>query len=216
MIRAYPETYLNDAMNNLGDMFDYAVVDCDFNAEDFFSRFVVSGVAEAFERGNPKYVAGLSGPELASTVVLRTGGIRLDKPASENIDKSAEYWAGWSMAYYQWYTAGRFSALQKNGLDMNCLLSLYNTLHEADLSKFVTVADGIVKRNRANEISNLQRIRKASGMTQKELSESSGVSLRSIQKYEQRIMDINKGQAIGLANIARVLGCEVEDLLESE
>ena len=23
MIRAYEETYLNDAMNNLGDMFDY-------------------------------------------------------------------------------------------------------------------------------------------------------------------------------------------------
>ena len=51
-------------------------------------------------------------------------------------------------------------------------------------------------------------------MTQKELSENSGVSLRMIQQYEQRIKDINKGQAIGLANIARVLGCEVEDLLE--
>lgn len=214
MIHAYPETYLNDAMNNLGDMFDYAVCDCDFDAEDFFSRFIVSGVAEAFERGNPKYVAGLSGPELASEVLLRTQGVRLDKPDSENIDKSAEYWAGWSMAYYQWYSAGRFSNLQKNGLNMNKLLSLYNTLHEADLSKFVSVASNIVKRSNASEASNLQRIRKVSGMTQKELSESSGVSLRMIQQYEQRIKDINKGQAIALTNIARVLGCEMEDLFD--
>ena len=27
MMHAYPETYLNDAMNNLGNMFDYGLVD---------------------------------------------------------------------------------------------------------------------------------------------------------------------------------------------
>ena len=38
----------------------------------------------------------------------------------------------------------------------------------------------------------------------------------SIQMYEQRNKDVNKAQAITLAKIARVLGCDIEDLLESE
>jgi len=63
-------------------------------------------------------------------------------------------------------------------------------------------------------VSNLRRIRKASGMTQSKLAVASGAALRMIQLYEQRGKDINKAQAGTLAGIARVLGCEVEDLLE--
>ena len=214
MTRAYEETYLDDAMNNLGDMLDYAVNDCGFDAEEFFSQFIVSGVAEAFEKGNPKYVAGLSGPELASEVIYRTVRFRPDTPPAENIDKSPEYWAGWILAYYQWQSIRRFSDMQKNGLTINRILSLYPTLHEADISKFVSVADQIIKNNMTSGASNLQRIRKASGMTQNKLAEASGASLRMIQLYEQRKQDINKAQAITLTRMAHVLGCAAEDLLE--
>ena len=99
---------------------------------------------------------------------------------------------------------------------MGRVLSLYPTLHEADISKFVSVADQIIKKNMDGGISNLQRIRKASGMTQKKLAEASGAALRMIQLYEQRKQDINKAQAITLTRMAHVLGCAVEDLLESE
>jgi DNA-binding Xre family transcriptional regulator len=215
MIRAYEETYLDDAMNNLGDMFDYAVNDCGYDAEEFFTNFIVSGVATAFERGNPKYVAGLSGAELASEVVYRTQRISLDAASSEYIDKSAEYWAGWILAYYQWHSARRFTDMRKNGLTMEYVLHLYPTLHEADQPKFVSIADQIVEKNSMAGMSNLQRIRKASSMTQKKLAENSGSALRMIQLYEQRKQDINKAQAATLARIAHVLGCEVEDLLES-
>ena len=94
MIRAYEETYLNDAMNNLGDMFDYALCDLGYEPEAYFSEFLISGVAESFEKGNPKYVAGLSGPELAVEVISRTEGINPSTEASEEIDKSPEYWSG--------------------------------------------------------------------------------------------------------------------------
>ncbi|MCL2060619.1 MAG: helix-turn-helix domain-containing protein [Oscillospiraceae bacterium] len=201
-------------MNNLGDMLDYAVNDCGFDAEDFFGHFIVSGVADAFERGSPKYVAGLSGPELASEVIYRTLHFRPDKPSAENIDKSPEYWAGWILAYYQWQSFLRFSDILKNGLTLNRVLSLYPTLHEADISKFVTIADRSIKSNIKAGVSNLQRIRKAGGMTQKELAEASGTALRMVQLYEQRKQDINKAQAITLARMAHVLGCFVEDLLE--
>ena len=61
---------------------------------------------------------------------------------------------------------------------------------------------------------NLKRIRTAYGCTQAELAKRSGVSLRSIQMYEQRNKDINKASAETLLRLSRVLGCTMEDLME--
>lgn len=61
---------------------------------------------------------------------------------------------------------------------------------------------------------NLKRIRTAYGCTQAELAEKAGVSLRSIQMYEQRNKDINRASAESLYRIAKVLGCSMEDLIE--
>ncbi len=97
---------------------------------------------------------------------------------------------------------------------MKRVLSLYPTLHEADMSKFVAVAEHEIKVGAKITPSNLQRIRKKAGMTQKKLAEASGVALRMIQLYEQRKQDINKSQAIALTRLAHVLGCKAEDLLE--
>jgi len=216
MTRAYAETYLDDAMNNLGDAFDYAVYDCKYELEDFFSFFLISGVAEAFGKGNPKYVAGLSGPEITKEVLLKTKGSRPDAAISENIDKSAEYWSGWILAYYQWYTGRSFTDLYKDGVTMEHLLNLYPTFHEADITKFVDTINRFIEHNAAGNATNLQKIRKAADMTQKKLADESGVSLRMIQLYEQRNKDVNKAQAITLFKIARVLGCEAADLLESD
>jgi len=99
---------------------------------------------------------------------------------------------------------------------MKRVLSLYPMLHETDISKFVTIADQIIEKNTAARNSNLQRIRKASGMTQKSLAETSGVALRMVQLYEQRKKDIKKAQVITLIRMANILGCTVEDLLETE
>ncbi|MDE7439127.1 MAG: helix-turn-helix domain-containing protein [Clostridia bacterium] len=60
----------------------------------------------------------------------------------------------------------------------------------------------------------LKCIRTAKGYSQKQLAEMSGVSLRSIQMYEQRRKDINKAQSDSLFHLAKVLGCNMEDLLE--
>lgn len=212
MIRAYEETYLNDAMNNLGDMFDYAICDLGYDPEIFFSQFLISGIAGYFEKGNPKYIAGLSGIELADEVIYRTEGKRPNAESSEVIDKSPEYWSGWILAYYQWYTAYSFSYLNKRGLSISRILSLYSTLHEADLSKFVSVADGIIEKSKDDDVSNLKKIRQAKGITQKELAELSGVSLRMIQLYEQKQQDIRKAEAMAIISLSKVLGCNPDDL----
>lgn len=215
-IRAYPETYLDDAMNNLGDAFDYAVYDCKMELADFYRFFITSGIGAAFGCGAPKYLAGLSGPELAGAVLYKTTGHRPLTPPSENMDKSPEYWVGWILAYYQWYRGCSFGRLQELGITVDHLLNLYPALHEADISKFVQLADPFIAESARRSGTRLQTIRKAAGLTQKALAETADVSLRMVQLYEQRVKDINKASATTLYKIARGLGCEMTDLLELE
>lgn len=67
-------------------------------------------------------------------------------------------------------------------------------------------------------MTNLKRLREMRGFTQKELAERSGISLRTLQDYEQGRKPINQAAAITVYNIAQALGSgkRVEDLLELE
>jgi len=64
--------------------------------------------------------------------------------------------------------------------------------------------------------SNLQYHRNVKNITQKELSERSGVNIRMIQYYEQGFRDINKAEAMTVYKLAQALGCSVKDILEFE
>ena len=59
--RTYPVYYLEDAMSNLGDCFDYAVNDYGAEGSEVAELFCLSGVAREFERGNAWVVSGKSG-----------------------------------------------------------------------------------------------------------------------------------------------------------
>ena len=180
MTNAYSELYLDDAMENLGSMVDYAVGSCGFSPDEFMNRFVSSGIAERFERGNPKYVAGMSGVELAELVLETTGSSGECRKELLHIEqKGREYWSGWILAYYQWITGKRFEDIFENGLPLSQIMSMY-ILHETDVSRFVDEADGVIERNKKEKQAPLQKIRKARGFSQKELSEASGVSQRKL------------------------------------
>ena len=213
MTNAYSELYLDDAMENLGSMVDYAVGTCGLSPDEFMNRFISSGIAERFERGNPKYVAGMSGVELAELVLETTGSSGESRKESFYVEeKGREYWSGWILAYYQWMSGKRFEDIVENGLTLSQIMSMY-ILHEADVRKFVDVADDVIERNKREKQAPLQKIRKARGFTQQELSEASGVSLRMIQLYEQKQNDISKAQVGQVVSLARALGCDVEDLI---
>ena len=213
MMSAYSELYLDDAMNNLGDMIEYAVCDLGFDPDTFFGWFISSGIASRFEKGNPKYITGMSGFELAEAVLTETN-VTYEKREPSYIEfKGREYWAGWILAYYQWVTGKRFEDMVRDGLALSTVLSMY-ILHEADESKFVDAANEIIARNKEDRKSKLSQIRKARGFTQQELSEASGVTLRMIQLYEQKQNDISKAQVTVVLNLAKALGCEAEDLID--
>ena len=213
MTTAYNELYLDDAMHNLADMVEYAVCDLGFDPDEFFGWFVSSGIASKFEKGNPKYITGMSGVELAEAVLNITNVAYASKEATHNIDKGKEYWAGWILAYYQWITGMRFEDMIRNGLSLSTVMSMY-ILHEADESKFVENANEIIARHKENRNTRLQEIRKSRGFTQQQLSDASGVKVRMIQLYEQRQNDISKARFEVVLSLAKALGCEIEDLID--
>jgi transcriptional regulator with XRE-family HTH domain len=64
-------------------------------------------------------------------------------------------------------------------------------------------------------MTNLKRIRQASGLSQAKLAEVSGINVRMIQYYEQGAKDINVAAALTVHKLAQALDCSVEDLLET-
>lgn len=211
MIHAYDEIYLTDAMKNLGEAFDYSANILNIPMDEFLDMFIISGIAEQFANGVPKYVSGLSGTELVYEILYRTEK-KNDFPKQQlEYDYSPEYWCGWVLAYYQWSTGKSFKDIREY-LPMSEIYKLYPTLHEASEEKFADVANAVLSRK--NPSTKLKKIRKATGISQKELSLKSGVSLRMIQQYEQKAKDINKANATGLLALSQTLGCKIEDLLE--
>lgn len=210
MTHAYDEIYLDDAMEALGGAVEYAVLFCNVDGQEFLDLFVASGVAEEFGRGNVRYISGMSGIELANHILEKCGKKSGDVTELPYIDYPPEYWVGWILAYYQWYSGKPFSAICRK-ISYETLDRLYGVLHEADPSKAVSVFDEIMKRESET---NLARLRKAKGLSQSQLAKSADISVRSIQLYEQRKADINKAQHNHLKALAHVLGCTIDDILE--
>ena len=211
MIHAYQEIYLSKAQSVLGDAFDYAVNTCGIPGNDFVKLFGASSVCKRMENGEAAYLVGKSGVEIAVEVILETKNQEIQIEYKDNFQRSKEYWIGWAVAYYQWYSNRKYNDIFKV-ISYEELLRMYNPLHEADISKFIDIVDLRIREYFSE--TNLKRIRTAYGYTQAELAKSSGVSLRSIQMYEQRNKNINKASVESMYSIAKVLGCTVEDLIE--
>ena len=209
MIHAYDEIYLDDAMETLGEAVEYASLFNQMDGQEFFDLFVASGIADEFGKGNVKYISGMSGIELARTVIEQCGKKAVKIDELPYVDYPPEYWIGWILAYYQWHSGKSFDSIFKR-IPYQKAFDLYGVLHEADPSKAVTVFDEMMAVGETN----LARYRKSKGLSQSQLAEASGVSVRSIQLYEQRQTNINNAQHNHLVALAKVLGCKIEDILE--
>ena len=211
MIHAYQEIYLSKAQIMMGTLFDTAVNQFEIDGDSFIKMFLVSDVRKKIENGEPEYIAGKSGKEVLLEILSEVFNRKIDLSDKIYISDSLDYWIGWAVCYYQWYSNRKFSDIFMI-YSYEDLKFMYNTFHQADISKFVEAVD-----KRINEYfkdTNLKRIRTLHGYTQKELSVKSGVSLRSIQMYEQCNKDINKASLETIYAISKALGCQMEDLVE--
>lgn len=211
MIHAYSEIYLSNAKDNLSVFFDYLVNTCGYSADWSAALFVATGYAEQFERGNPAVLAGMSGIELAQAVLKKAYPGKSCAIAVQSEGCSPEYWAGWALAEYQWYSGRAFKDIFER-IPMSVIVDMYSIYHEMDISQFNNAIDSFYESLKYD--TKLKRIRESRGLSQRELAEESGVNIRSIRTYEQRSNDIDKAQARTLYKLSRVLGCSIEDLLE--
>ena len=211
-IHAYSELYLNDAINNLANAFDYAINVCNLEPNLFAKLFVNSNFSTQFECGNPTIISGKSGVELVRDIL---NNIYPNKNLPEPVfsdERSKEYWAGWAIAQYQWYTAKRFKNIFER-ISLSEIISMYTVFHEMDISRFFESMDE--KYNERIMDTKLHRIRESRHLSQSQLSKLSSVNLRSIQLYEQKVNDIDKAQGQTLYKLSHALGCSIEDLLEN-
>lgn len=211
MMHAYDKVYLERARSSLGRMLDFAVYDLKYNASEFFNLFIATGIADRFGDGDFSVIAGMSGVELAYLVLEASGAEPSRIVPNYSVCRSEEYWAGWALAYYQWQTAMSFSEIARF-VPLCDIIALYSPYHEMDIRQFTDRMNAMYRA--AQPDTNLKRLRKSAGLSQRELSEMSGVPLRTIQQYEQRQKSINRAQAEYVIMLAKALCCEAEALLE--
>lgn len=211
MIRAYQEFYLDDFQRKMGNMFDYAINDCKMEPIVFIKYFLYSSISKGIEFGDITVITGRSGIELARDVIYEVTKNEIEVPPSESFTRSRAYWIGWAVCYYQWYSTRRFREIFE-ALPYEDLEKMYYPLHTADITKVIEVFDARLRKYFKDP--NLKRYRKLLGMTQKELAVKAGVSLRSIQMYEQRQKDINKASVETVSALAKILHCPIEWLIE--
>ena len=211
-MNAYDKTYLEKARTALGRMLDFAVYELHYELEKFWELFFTSGVAGRFENGDFTVLVGKSGTELAYEV-LEKAGLPVNRITPRYAaDRSAEYWTGWALAYFQWESSLPFSEITKY-VPITQIREMYTPYHEMDIRQFCDEMRKLYKA--AKPDTNLKLLRKSAGLSQQGLAELSGVPTRTIQQYEQRQKNINKANAEHLLLLSRALNCDMAALLET-
>lgn len=208
MIHAYDKNYLSKAQSTLASMIDFAVYDLNIPIEKFYQNFLVSPISEQFESGEASIITGKSGVELALEVLEDEKLAKEYRPAA---NRSPEYWTGWALAYFQWQTNLTFKQINSL-IPITEILSMYNPYHEMDISQFCDKMTEIYNSRKSE--TNLKKYRLAAGLSQSELAKLSGVQVRTIQQYEQRVKNINAAKAESVIALSKALECPVEMLLE--
>lgn len=208
---SYPKVYLYDAMEILGEAFHTAKHELSIELDDFLHMLVISGIANQFEKGNVKYIAGKCGREIAYLVYEKIFG---STPSYDTCTLSAitspEYWCGWILSYYQWYSGHTFQSIQ-NVISMDVLCKKYHPFHEADERRTAAFIDKQFQST--TSLNRLQEYRKRIALSQSELSKISGINIRSIQQYEIGAKDIKKASASTVLALSKALSCSTEDLI---
>ena len=108
MIHAYDKNYLSKAQNNLASMFDFAVYDLEEDLSEFYQKFFKSRISALFETGDSTVIVGKSGVELTLEII---GDETLASKYRPVADRTPEYWCGWALVYFQWYSGLTFKEI---------------------------------------------------------------------------------------------------------
>ena len=209
-MHAYDDSYLPGAQRNLGEAFEYAILACGVGADEFSDRFIASGLALEWEEASPRVLAGISGTELARDALSLTGTARDWPSPIRAFSCPPEYWAGWVVAYYQWWSARSFRDIFSIAPASEIILR-YVPFHEESENRFVDWMEGLAAdKGRSAPLKTMRLLR---GWSQRTLGLRSGVNVRSIRQYEQTPSSILQAGAGTVRLLAQAIGCRIDDLL---
>jgi hypothetical protein len=135
MTCAYDESYLPDMQKNLGFFFQFLMWSLKLPPEEAQKLFLNSEIPFQIEIGNPDFLCGKSGYELAM-IALPEKDLKkeIDQAAEEPFYPQAEYWCGYVLAYCQWKYNVKFKKILEH-YPLDRLMQNYHLLHEADITK---------------------------------------------------------------------------------
>ena len=209
MINAYDENLLRYARKNLAEFFDYGVNVLGVSVDGLWNRFLLSKKSNRFSKGDYGLITAMSGIELAYEVT----DFKYELTTDECQIDSVEYWLGSVLAYAQWKLNISFQTINKY-MPISEIASVYNPFHQLPDDKFVDFLATAIKVRKGK--TNLEIYRRQANLSRSELSAKTGVPLRMIEHYEQRIKNINKANAEYLIVLAKALYVEPDVLLEFE
>ena len=141
MAYPYDEIYLESVQKNLGFFFQISLRNLNLLPQDVQDAFLASEVSKQIEMGNPDFLCGKSGYELALIAFPKILTDDIIKQAiSEPFYPEAEYWSGTVLAYCQWKTGKSFSAILAQ-YPLERILSNYHLMHEADITKMANLIE---------------------------------------------------------------------------
>lgn len=202
MIHAYREQYAEIIQLKTAEMFELGVLKEKISIDKFSEAFASSRVADAFEMMDPVFILGKSSNELI--------GIILDLPPVDIYVAdfaSPEYWTGWVLGYAQTYFKKSFKTLLRV-FPASELLNYYFPYHEMDIMHIIDVY-----KEKFRKYNPLKEYRKATKLSQDDLSLLTDIPARTIRAYEQGKLDLSKAQADTVLVLAKTLGCSYEDLI---
>ncbi len=205
---------LSNSMRCLGEL-----LSCSCNAIDgpdperFLDMFMISGYSRRYETGDPSVIYGLSGTELYHKVIADCDYPSGKAPdTGERIRHDGAYGCGELLAYYM-QESGRPLKDIFRYLSFGRLYGFYPELSRSTLKEASSAIERKI-HERSTSSTRLQTVRKRSGMSQKALSEASGVNIRTLQQYEIGNKDINHAAACKVLSLSRTLYCDPKDIME--
>lgn len=212
MMHPYDECYLLSVEEAFSDLFDYLYYYQKLNYESIEEILCKSKYVTHLLEGNPYYSVGKSSIEIMKLIEEEFNLPSIIENYVDTFEKSPQYWAGYALANYCYERYKDFRYIF-SAIRLEKIVFMYKTYHEMDISCFIDNLDEMLKKE--HKETNLKMLRKLNNLSQSELARKSGVSLRNIQLYEQRVNDIDKAQSQTLFKLASVLRCSIEELLEN-
>ena len=136
---AYSELYVLDAQKTIAHSFDYAVNKMDLTLEEYARKFAFFKYINLIETGNPHYLAGMSGIELAKEICNKQG-VRYGRlPYNPGL----EFWTGWILSYYQWSRNISYKSIFEK-FSVEQFVHAFPTFHEQNKNRMFEYMDEVI------------------------------------------------------------------------